>query len=173
MITTGKGRKAVELEDGMVIYINGIRLNRLRGLPQYLMANWKVAKMFKRLAADPDSGFLGYELALMGPRHGAAIQYWRSLDDLRRFASDREDMHVPAWQWFNRVDDGSIGFWSELYVIGLEDYETFFRNVEGVGLSRFGDLVPMDEHERRFGLPGSVAAPEESVATTDGSPAGV
>lgn len=168
MIASTGVRQAVELEDGVVIYINGIRLNRLRGLPQYLMANWKVAKMFRRLEADPDSGFLGYEPALMGPRHGAAIQYWRSLEDLERFASDREDMHAPAWRWFNRVDDGSIGLWSELYVIGPDDYETFFRNVEGVGLSRFGDLVPMAEHERRFGLAGSVARPEESVATTDG-----
>ncbi len=157
------------MEDGFVIYINGMRLNKLRALPRYLMAGLKVGKMFDRLAADPDSGFLGYEPALMGPRHGAAIQYWRSLEDIRRFASDPGDMHVPAWQWFNERDDGGLAFWSELYVIEPENYETFFRNVEGVGLSRFGRMVPMEEHERQLGLAGSVVAAEEPVVADGGT----
>jgi len=81
---------------------------------------------------------------------------------------DPGDMHVPAWRWFNEGDDGGLAFWAELYVIEPENYETFFRNVEGIGLSRFGRMVPMAEHERQLGLAGSVVASEEPVAADGG-----
>jgi hypothetical protein len=85
------------------------------------------------------------------------------MEDLQRFAGDPGALHVPAWRWFNERDDGGLAFWSELYVIEPEQYETFFRNVEGVGLSRFGQMVPMEAHERQLGLAGSVGASEEAV----------
>ena len=66
----------------------------------------KVAKMFERQEAAPDSGFPGYQPAFIGLRTGAAIQYWRSLDDLKRFARDREDLHVPAWRWYDEKRKG-------------------------------------------------------------------
>ncbi|MDX1746548.1 MAG: DUF4188 domain-containing protein, partial [Halobacteriales archaeon] len=84
---------AAEMDGGFVIYINGMRLNKLRAIHKYLRAGLKAAKMFERLEADPDSGFLGYQPAFMGLRTGAAIQYWRSLDDIRRFAQDPDDLH--------------------------------------------------------------------------------
>jgi hypothetical protein len=68
-------RMAAEIDGEYVVYINGMRLNKLRGLPKYLRAGLKAGKMFKQLEADPDSGFLGYLPAYMGLRSGAAIQY--------------------------------------------------------------------------------------------------
>lgn len=79
---------------------------------------------------------------------------------------------VPARRWFDRVDDGSIGLWSELYVVGPDHDGTFFGNVEGVGLSRVGEPVPMEEHERRLGRAGTATGPEdaeEPVAADDGT----
>jgi hypothetical protein len=75
-------RMAAEMDDGFVISINGMRLNTLRALPQWLLANWTVAKVFRELEADSDSGFLGYTPIFLGVRKGAAMQYWRSLEDL-------------------------------------------------------------------------------------------
>lgn len=145
---------AAEMDGGFVVYINGMRLNRVRGLPKYLRAGLEAGKMFRELAKDPDSGFLGHLSAYMSPRSGAAIQYWRSLEDIRRFAGDPDDVHVPAWQWYNReVDpDGDVGFWAELYVVEDGNYETFYRNMRPVGLAEFGEFVPMAEHRRRLGL---------------------
>ena len=91
-------RMAAEIDGEYVIYINGMRLNKLRALPKYLRAGFAAAKMFKQLEADPDSGFLGYLPAYMGLRSGAAIQYWRSLEDIKWFAQDPDGPHVPAWQ---------------------------------------------------------------------------
>jgi Domain of unknown function (DUF4188) len=145
---------AAEMDDGFVIYINGMRLNKLRALPHWLLANWKVAKMFRELEADPDSGFLGYTPIFLGLRKGAAMQYWRSLEDLQRFATDPDGSHVPAWRWYNeKVDpDRGLGFWAQLYVIDADSFETFFRNVPSIGVGKFATMVPMREHERRLGL---------------------
>jgi hypothetical protein len=163
-------RMAAEMDDGFVIYINGMRLNKLRALPHWLVANWTVAKMFRQLEADPDSGFLGYTPIFLGFRKGAAMQYWRSLDDLQRFATDPDGPHVPAWTWYNEEadPDGGLGFWAELYVVDGDSFETFFRNVPPIGIGKFAKMVPMAEHDRRLGLsadgrPGRAPPTEEPV----------
>lgn len=131
-----------------------MRLNTLRALPHWLAANWKIAKMFKELESDPDSGFLGYTPIFLGLRKGAAMQYWRSLEDLRRFATDPNGSHVSAWKWYNEETDpdGGLGFWAEIYVIDGDSFETFFRNVPAIGVGKFAEMVPINEHERRLGL---------------------
>ena len=154
MVPIDAGRMVAELDGGFVVYINGMRLNELRAVREWFLAGRKLAAMLDHLEADPDSGFLGYQPAFMGLRTGAVIQYWRSLEDLRRFARDPDDLHVPAWRWYEEDVDpgGGVGFWAELYVVGEDDYETFFRNVRSIGLGKVADLVPMSDHRRRLGL---------------------
>lgn len=161
MVAINTDRMTAELDGGFVIYINGMRLNKLRAVHKYLLAGLKAAQMFKELEQDPDSGFLGYLPAYMSLRSGAAIQYWRSLEDIRRFAQDPDDLHVPAWKWYNETvgNNGELGFWAELYVIDEGNYETFYRNMYPVGLGEFGEFVPMSEHHRRLGLSNDEALP--------------
>lgn len=154
MVAITAERMAAEIDGDFVIYINGMRLNKFRAVHKYLRAGLEAAKMFEELEKDPDSGFLGYVPAYMGLRSGAAIQYWRSLEDIRRFAHDPDDRHVPAWQWYNEEvgANGELGFWAELYVIEDGNYETFYRNMHPVGLGEIGEFVPMSNHQRRLGL---------------------
>ncbi|WP_435194658.1 monooxygenase family protein [Natronomonas sp. EA1] len=152
MSSLSTGRHVADTDGDFVIYINGMRLNTLRALPRWIRASRETAKIFKRLEADPDSGFLGYHPAFMGLPKGAAIQYWRSLEDLRRFANDPGDLHVPAWLWYNETDDGGLGFWAELYVIEAGNCETFYRSIEPTGPGEFFGVVEADERERRLGL---------------------
>ncbi|MDX1747721.1 MAG: DUF4188 domain-containing protein, partial [Halobacteriales archaeon] len=63
-----RGRMAAEMDGDFVIYINGFRLNKLRAVHKWFRAGRKIAAMFEELAADPDSGFLGYQPALQGLR---------------------------------------------------------------------------------------------------------
>ncbi len=150
-------RMAAEIDGEYVVYINGMRLNKLRALPKYLRAGLAAGKMFERLAADPDNGFLGYLPAFTGLRSGAAIQYWRSLEDIKRFAHDPDDLHVPAWLWYDEEvgDNGELGFWAELYVVSDGTFETFYRNMPPIGLGEHGSLVRMEDHDRRLGLSGT------------------
>ncbi|WP_434530111.1 DUF4188 domain-containing protein (plasmid) [Haloarcula sp. NS06] len=163
-------RMAAEIDGECVIYINGMRLNKLRALPKYLHAGLEAGRMFKRLEADPDSGFLGYLPAYMGLRSGAAIQYWRSLEDIRRFARDPDGPHIPAWKWYNEEigNNGELGFWAELYVVKDGSFETFYRNVPPTGLGEHGTLVPMEEHHRRLGL-SKTETPPDATETTEES----
>lgn len=157
-----------DVDGDLVVYVNGMRLNRLRAVREWFLAGRKLAAMFERLEADPDSGFLGYQPAFVGLRTGAAIQYWRSLDDLLRFARDPDGPHVPAWTWYeDEVDEGGgVGFWAELYVVEAGSYETFFRNVTDVGLGRVVGVVPDATCERDLDLSGDGAVP--SVDRDDG-----
>ena len=137
-----------------------MRLNDVRAIREWVTAGRKLAAMVDRLEADPDSGFPGYQPAFMGVRTGAASQHWRSLADLKRFAHDREDLHVPAWRWYeDEVDDGGVGFWAELYVVGADDCETFYRNVPPIGLGVAAELVSADDRRRRLGFSDDGAAP--------------
>lgn len=148
-----RGRMAAEVEGAFVIYINGFRLNKLRAFPRWLRAGLKIGKMFEELAEDPDSGFLGYQPALQGLRGGGSIQYWRSLEDLQRFAHDPNDMHVPAWKWVNEnIRNGEVGFWAEIYLIEDGNYETFYRDMPPKGLGSLTKLVQMADHTRRLGM---------------------
>ncbi|ADJ14635.1 monooxygenase family protein [Halalkalicoccus jeotgali] len=161
---------AAEIDGEYVVYINGMRLNRLRALPRYLYAGIQAGRIFKRLEADPDSGFLGYLPAYMSPRSGAAIQYWRSLEDIRRFAQDPDDRHVPVWRWYNEAggNDGGLGFWAELYVVKDGSFETFYRNVPPIGLGEHGSLVPMTTHRRGLGLSDEETAVHPADDTNNG-----
>ena len=61
---------AAEMDDGFVIYINGIRLNKFRALPHWLLANWKVAKMFRELRRTQTAGSSGTYLSSSGSGRG-------------------------------------------------------------------------------------------------------
>ena len=65
------------------------------------------------------------------------IQYWRSFEDLERFARSPEEPHLSAWQRFNRVvgADGSVGIWHETYLINSRNYEAIYGNMPIFGLA--------------------------------------
>jgi hypothetical protein len=171
MVKSGGKRNVADIEGDIVVYINGMRLNKLRALPKWLLAGRKLAKMFDRLEADPESGFLGYQPAFMGIRSGAAIQYWRSLEDLTQFARDPNDLHAPAWKWYNDEVDtgGGVGFWAELYVVNASHYETFYRNMPPIGLGAISGLISDDERRRHLNLSenGVPQTPDENQPDSD------
>lgn len=158
-----RGRMAAEIDGDFVIYINGFRLNKLRAVHKWFLAGRKIAAMFEEFADDPDSGFLGYQPALQGLRGGGSIQYWRSLEDLQRFAHDPNGMHVPTWKWVNEnLRDGEVGFWAEIYLIEDGNYETFYRNMPPKGLGSLTELVPMADYTRRLGMTAGPSVPDEA-----------
>ena len=47
------------------------------------------------------------------------VQYWRSFDDLERYARAHEAEHWPAWLAFNKRMKGARGFWIGVSLIVL------------------------------------------------------
>jgi fumigallin biosynthesis monooxygenase-like protein len=133
-------RLTVEVEGSFVVFLIGMRVNK----PWKVRAWWPtfmaMPRMLKELEKDPSSGFLGAENSL-----GLIVQYWRSFEDLERYANSREQEHWPAWRAFNqRVRDsrGDVGIWHETYKVEAGAYEAVYSGMPTRGLGRVGRLVP-------------------------------
>lgn len=119
-----------------VVFLIGMRVNRWWMLPAIWMVAAAMTRMMGELARDPSAGLMSHES--YAGRTTLAVQYWRSLDDLQRYAHAKERQHLPAWrQWIKRTGlDGTIGIWHETYVIGPGQHESVYHHMPAFGLSR-------------------------------------
>jgi hypothetical protein len=140
------GRWTARIEGDFVVFLIGMRINRFAALGRWLPVFRAMRPMLEHLSDDPGSGLLGYRLALGGPRSPIVVQYWRSFDDLERFARDREAPHLRAWREFNRLvgyDDGDVGIWHETYRVSAGAYEAIYGNMPRIGLAAAGAHEPL------------------------------
>jgi hypothetical protein len=158
------GRHVGRLDGDFVVFIIGMRVNRPWRPHKWVPVFRAMRPMIRELEADPGSGFLGATQGLLagGP---ALVQYWRSFEDLDRYARDRNAHHLPAWRAFNqRVrDSGDVGIWHETYRVRAGQYEAIYGNMPRVGLAAVGDLTPVGSTNataaRRIGLRPDDVAP--------------
>jgi hypothetical protein len=101
-------------------------------------------RMLRELERQPDSGFLGAAQGLLGGGP-VVVQYWRSFEQLERYARDPEAQHLPAWRRFNQLVKGSgdVGIWHETYRVRAGEYETIYGNMPRTGLARVGRHAPL------------------------------
>ena len=82
----------------------------------------------------------------IGPRGPLVVQYWRSVEDIYRYASDQTREHRPRWAEFNRrarAADGAVGVWHETYAVPAGSAETVYTGVgRPLGLGRATGVVP-------------------------------
>lgn len=100
--------------------------------------------MLTTLYRNPDRGFMGGETFLYW-RGVCLIQYWRSFEDLERFARNPSDPHLAAWRRFNqRVGaDGSVGIWHETYAVSAGGYKCVYGNMPRFGLAAAAGHEPI------------------------------
>ena len=114
-----------------------MRINRPLAVGKWLPTMRAMGPMLRELYRHPEKGFLGAEFFLYrwGP---AVLQYWRSFEDLERFARDPDDPHMPAWQRFNREakKSGAVGIWHETYLVEPRAYEAIYSNMPEFGLAK-------------------------------------
>ncbi|AHY47972.1 protein of unknown function (DUF4188) [Rubrobacter radiotolerans] len=129
-------------EEPFVVFLIGMRINSFLAVRRWLPTLRAMGPMLRELYAHPEKGFLGAELFfnLRGPM---VIQYWRSFEDLEKFARNPNDPHLPAWRRFNaEVRDGSVGVWHETYLVEPGGYEAIYNGVPAFGLARATERVP-------------------------------
>ena len=138
-----RGRFTAMREEPFVVFMIGLRINRFLALNKWVPVARAMGPMLKELYAHPEKGFLGAEFFLYG-RGPAIVQYWRSFEDLERFAKNPEDVHLPAWRRFNRSvgSDGSVGIWHETYLVEPGGYEAIYANMPPFGLAKATEMVP-------------------------------
>nr|WP_205524726.1 DUF4188 domain-containing protein [Paenibacillus sp. ALJ109b] len=136
-----KGRYSAEIDGEFVVFIIGMRVNRLWAIHKWLPVFKSMGPMIKELYMNPDTGLLGTEF-FMSWRGVTLLQYWRSYDELEKYA--RGGLHLEAWKRFNQSvgSDGSVGIYHETYKAQSGSYETIYANMPKFGLAKVSNHVP-------------------------------
>jgi hypothetical protein len=135
--TIFSGRYTADYGDDLVVFLVGFRFNGIRGLLPALQTFFKMPAMLSALARKPELGCLGGHVAF-GWRTAYVIQYWRSYDDLERFAHTPAEAHFPAWRWYARLGGKGSGggVWHETFRVAAGGYETIYVNMPQFGLAK-------------------------------------
>jgi len=130
------------LPGDFVVFLIGMRINQPLLVHKWLPVAAAMPRMIRELRRRPELGFLHAEMGVA--RTLIMIQYWRSMDQLLAYATNREAEHLPAWQAFNRAvgTSGAVGIWHETYSIGPGRFESIYVNMPPFGLGKAGSLVP-------------------------------
>ncbi|MEO1378499.1 MAG: DUF4188 domain-containing protein [Cyanobacteria bacterium J06635_10] len=130
------GRFTAETDEPFVVFLIGMRINKIFAVNKWFPTAMAMTPMLRTLYKHPEKGFLGGETFVYW-RGVGLIQYWRSFEDLERFARSPEEPHLSAWQRFNRDvgADGSVGIWHETYLIERGNYEAIYGNMPIFGLA--------------------------------------
>jgi hypothetical protein len=144
-----------------------MRINKFFALRKWIPTAMAMGPMLRTLYAHPENGFLGAKTFIYW-RGIATVQYWRSFDDLEKFARDKDDPHLESWRKFNKTigSDGSVGIFHETFLVDAGKYEALYGNMPIFGLASATKHVPAvgkrETARRRLGGQNepAVASPE-------------
>ena len=142
------GRFTAQTDTSFVVFLIGMRVNRFFAFRKWIPTLLAMSPMLRALEQHPEKGFLGGRL-LLSWRGVSMVQYWRSFDDLERFARDSADPHFPAWRRFNQAvghQSGSVGIWHESYLVEPGHFESVYANMPVFGLAAATAHVPATGH---------------------------
>lgn len=165
-----RGRYSAQIEGPFVVFIIGMRINRLLAVRQWLPVASAMGPMVRHLLAHKELGLL-HAQSYAYWRGVALVQYWRSFEQLEQFARDPSLNHLEPWKRFNRAvgADGSVGIWHETYAVQANQYESIYANMPRTGLALAGThsaaTGARETARRRMGMKG-----EPAVASYDNPP---
>jgi hypothetical protein len=138
-----RGRWSAEVSEPLVVFLIGMRVNKLWKIRQWWWVAQAMPRMLRRLTKVPELGLMHVEGFTRG-RTSLMVQYWRSFEDLERFARDRDLPHLDAWRRWNRQirDSGDVGFWHETYTVAPGSVEAVYGNMPLFGLAAATRPVP-------------------------------
>jgi len=136
-----KGRWTARSEAPFVVFLIGMRFNKLWKVHKWAPVFMAMPRMIAELERRPELGFLGANLWF--GRTTVMVQYWRSFDELEAYAKARDKEHLPAWTAFNRTvgASGDVGIFHETYRVAPGEYESLYANMPPMGLGKAVELV--------------------------------
>jgi hypothetical protein len=142
-----KERMTVDNESDIVVFLIGMRINKLWKFWQWLPVAIAMPRMLIELGKHPEMGMLEAR-TYFGFPNIMVLQYWRSFEDLVTYAGNKNAAHLPAWRDFNRriSSNGDVGIWHETYRVPVGNYEAFYNNMPAYGLGKVLELVPASGH---------------------------
>ena len=136
-------------EETAVVFLIGMRINRWRRVRSWWPAFVGMPRMLAELGKHPEAGLLGARSYWSG-RNLLTVQYWRSAEQLGRYARDPQRAHQPAWGRHNRraAATGDVGVWHESYVVPAASIESLYANMPAFGLGAALGAVPRAQARR-------------------------
>lgn len=129
------------MDESFVVFIIGMRVNKLWALTQWIPVFRAMSPMIRELYEHPELGFLHTEYLLTW-RGVTLRQYWRSYEDLEKYS--KGDRHLEAWKDFNQAvrNSSAVGIFHESYLIEPSNYECVYSNMPNAGLPKATERVP-------------------------------
>jgi hypothetical protein len=145
MTQVRQGRWTARIDGDFVVFLIGARLDWRHPLRSFrdLGGLQGMPRMLRHLSERPESGLLGFQTFGLTMN----VQYWRSFEDLERFARDDAQPHRPAWrEYWRRVGrSGRTGIWHETFLVRSGEYEAVYGNMAPFGLGGATELVDLRE----------------------------
>ncbi|MCW2762757.1 MAG: uncharacterized protein JWR85_2958 [Marmoricola sp.] len=139
-----QGRWTARIDTDFVVFLIGPRIDLKHPVRSFkdLGGQKGMQHMLKYLSEHPEKGMLGYRTAGL-----TTIQYWRSFEDLERFAKEPDDPHLAPWRkyWKRVGKSGRTGIWHETFLVRAGEYEAIYGNMPPFGLGKATELVPLAE----------------------------
>lgn len=137
-----EGRFTAEYDDDLVVFLIGSQVHKPFRFRQWVPVARAMTTMQREIAEHPEVGCLHVEN--FGALRNISVQYWRSFEDLERFARSSDWSHLEAWRQFNKLirDSGDLGIWHETYLVRAGEFEAVYGNMPRFGLAAAGRHVP-------------------------------
>jgi hypothetical protein len=141
------------------VFLIGVRFNRLHRPDQWWPTFAAMPKMLTELYRNKaaaaagtaeDLGFLGAR-TLLGGKGVTVVQYWRSVEDIYRYAGATDHEHRPAWSAFNaraRRAAGAVGIWHETFAVPAGAHESVYVGCPTMGLAEATAATPVPTTKR-------------------------
>jgi len=137
------GRYSAEMDGSFVVFIIGMRINKLWAIHKWLPVFNAMGPMMSELYRNREHGFMdaSYYISWRGV---TIVQYWRSFEHLEQYARTDED-HLKAWRDFHKKVgvSGTVGVYHETYLVPEGQYECVYNNMPVYGLAKAGNHVPV------------------------------
>jgi len=144
------GRYTAHIEGEFVVFVIGMRFNKLWKPHRWLPVMNAMPRMIKELIAHPEMGYLGGRF-MIGGRTITMVQHWRSFEQLETFARNADATHFPAWREFNAKigSNGDVGVYHETYRVAPGAYECIYANTPVMGLAAAGEHLAVGRGAER------------------------
>jgi hypothetical protein len=137
-----KERMTAETDGEFVVFLIGMRINKLWKIHKWLPVSLAMPKMINELDKNPDIGLISHEQWF--GRTTIMVQYWKSFEHLEAYAKNKTGNHLPAWAEFNKKigSNGDVGIWHETYLSKPGKFESVYNNMPTFGLAKAMNSVP-------------------------------
>lgn len=145
MAAINEGRYSADVgADGKVLFLIGMRINRLWQVWKWFPVFTAMPRMLIELQKNRDLGLVGRPRTFLSGRTIMVLQYWESFDKLTAYSRAADRAHLPAWRSFNKKirDNGSVGIFHETVLLSDNTVETVYGNMPTFGLAQVTGAVP-------------------------------